>query len=259
MIDIGANLSDDCFDKDRQQVLDRAAEQGVTQIIVTGSSLESCQKGQQLAEQHPGILFTTAGVHPHHANEINRTTLASIQELAGRPEVRAIGETGLDFFRDFSPRPVQEKVFEQHIELASTLAMPLFLHERDAYRRFFEILKSHRAYLCEVVVHCFTGDRTALFSYLDLDCHIGITGWICDERRGTHLVPLVNNIPTDRLMIETDAPYLLPRNLACKPRSRRNEPCYLPFVCRAVAAACNRPQEEVAQQTSATARNFFQL
>ena len=113
--------------------------------------------------------------------------------------------------------------------------------------------------MTQVVVHCFTGDRTALFSYLDLDCHIGITGWICDERRGTHLIPLVPNIPADRLMIETDAPYLLPRNLESKPKNRRNEPCYLPFVCRAVAAATNRSKEEVARQTSDTARDFFGL
>ena len=259
MIDIGANLAHDTFDSDREQVLERAAEQGVMQMIVTGSTLESCQKGLQLAGKHPGILFTTAGVHPHHADEITSSTLTSILDLADQPHVRAIGESGLDFFRDFSPRPVQEKVFVQHIEMASSLAMPLFLHERDAYRRFSDIPKAHRTDLTQVVVHCFTGDRTALFSYLDLDCHIGITGWICDERRGTHLIPLVPNIPADRLMIETDAPYLLPRNLESKPKNRRNEPCYLPFVCRAVAAATNRSKEEVARQTSDTARDFFGL
>jgi len=259
LVDIGANLAHDSFDKDRDEVLERAAEHGVTRIIVTGSSVESCHKGQQLAEQHPGVLFTTAGVHPHHAKEFTASDLESIRALAGLSEIRAIGETGLDFFRDFSPRPVQERVFEQHIELASTLAMPLFLHERDSYPRFFEMLKTHRSDLSEVVVHCFTGDRTALFSYLDLDCHIGITGWICDERRGTHLIPLIANIPVDRLMIESDAPYLLPRNLEDKPKNRRNEPCYLPAVCRAVADATNRSVEEVAQQTTATARSFFQL
>jgi|TARA_Y100000310_G_scaffold326477_1_gene391421 TatD DNase family protein len=259
VIDIGANLAHDSFDSDRKEVLDRAVEQGVTQIIVTGSTLESALKGQRLAAKYPHVLFTTAGVHPHHADEITSSTLQSIADLAGQPEVRAIGETGLDFFRDFSPRPVQEEVFVQHIELASTLAMPLFMHERDAYPRFFEILKTHRADLTEVVVHCFTGDRTALFAYLDLDCHIGITGWICDERRGLHLIPLVTNIPADRLMIETDAPYLLPRNITPKPTGRRNEPCYLPYVCRAVAAATGRTQEQVAEQTSDTARYFFRL
>lgn len=259
LIDIGVNLAHDSFDKDRDPVMSRAAEQGVAQMIVTGSSLESCHKGQQLAEQHPGVLFTTAGVHPHHAKEFTKDTLQSIRDLADLAEVRAIGETGLDFFRDFSPRPVQEKVFEQHIELASNLAMPLFLHERDSYPRFAEILNTYRSDLTQVVVHCFTGDRSALFAYLDLDCHIGITGWICDERRGSHLIPLVNNIPTDRLMIETDAPYLLPRNLPDKPKNRRNEPCYLPYVCRAVAAATERTEEEVAEQTTETARNFFDL
>ena len=228
-------------------------------MIVTGSSLESCHKAQRMTEDHPGVLFSTAGVHPHHASEFTRNTLESIRDLAGLEEVRAIGETGLDFFRDFSPRPAQEKAFEQHMELAADLTMPLFLHERDSYPRFFEMLKSHRSHLNQVVVHCFTGDRAALFAYLDLDCHIGITGWICDERRGAHLIPLVSNIPTNRLMIETDAPYLLPRNIEDKPRNRRNEPCYLPYVCRAVARATNRTESEVAQQTTETSRTFFDL
>ncbi|MDH5737872.1 MAG: TatD family hydrolase, partial [Gammaproteobacteria bacterium] len=180
-------------------------------------------------------------------------------ELASEDCVKAIGETGLDFFRDFSPRTVQEKSFESHIEMAMALQMPLFLHERDAWPRFAQILKSYRDQLGNVVVHCFTGAKEALYDYLDMDCHIGITGWLCDERRGAHLIPLMSSIPADRLMIESDAPYLLPRTIRPKPKSRRNEPFYLPFVCEAVAMATGRTTDQIAQETTGNARRFFNL
>jgi TatD DNase family protein len=259
MIDIGANLAHDSFGSDFDEVLSRARDAGVEQIIVTGSSEASSERALELARKHPGFLFSTAGMHPHHASECTPTSIAGFRELAAEPEVRAIGETGLDFFRDISPRNLQEKAFEAHIELAIETEMPMFLHERDAYPRFSEIISAYRGQLTDVLVHCFTGSKDALYSYLDLDCHIGITGWICDERRGTHLLSLVNNIPDDRLMIETDAPYLLPRSIDKKPKKHRNEPCYLPYVRDTIAEACNKSADQVAHQTSANARRFFRL
>jgi TatD DNase family protein len=259
MIDIGANLAHDSFDADFNAVLQRARDASIQQIVVTGSSEDSSIKALELARQHQGFLFATAGMHPHHASDLTPTAMETFRQLAGEPEVRAIGETGLDFFRNFSPPELQEKAFEQHIELAIDLGMPLFLHERDAYPRFYEILKDYRSDLSAAVVHCFTGEQKALFAYLDLDCHIGITGWICDERRGTHLLPLISSIPQDRLMLETDSPYLLPRTVKEKPKKNRNEPCYLDYVCSAVADASNQSSGTVAAQTTDNAKHFFSL
>jgi TatD DNase family protein len=173
-------------------------------------------------------------------------------------QVVAIGECGLDFNRDFSPRPKQEKWFEVQVALAEELQKPLFLHERDADQRFYDILAAVRKSV-PAVVHCFTGSRESLKMYLDLGLHIGITGWICDERRGKPLCELVREIPLDRLMIETDAPFLVPRSMPTKPKDGRNEPCFLPFVLQAVADCLGKPSGEVARFTTATAREFFRL
>ena len=258
LIDIGANLTHDSFDDDRVQVLQRAWEEGITQMIVTGASVKGSEDSVTLASHHDR-LFATVGIHPHHAELTNEDVLARFIELAQNQNVKAIGETGLDFFRDFSPRDKQMRSFEHHIELATRLALPLFLHERDAYPTFAEMLKPNRDQLKDVVVHCFTGEKEALHAYLDLDCHIGITGWICDERRGTHLIDLIKDIPVDRLLIETDSPYLLPRNVKPKPKSRRNEPHYLTVVCAFIAAILDVSYNEVAQRTASNAQRFFNL
>lgn len=259
LIDIGANLTHHSFDNDFDEVLARAQHQDIVQMMVTGASLESSERALQLAREYPGVLFATAGIHPHHAGDTTDAVLSRIRELIAHPEVRAVGETGLDFFRDFSPRDRQVESFESHMEIAVESRMPMFLHERDAYPTFAEILKPRRGELENVVVHCFTGDIDALHAYLDLDCYIGLTGWVCDERRGAHLIPIIKDIPPDRLMIETDAPYLMPRNIRPKPGTRRNEPQYLPFVCRFIAEVLGEAFEDVAFRTTANARRFFGL
>ena len=259
LVDIGANLGHESFDRDRGQVLARAREAGVAQIVVTGASEAESATALGVARTAPGVLFSTAGVHPHHASEWRAESAAALEQLAAEPEVVAIGETGLDFNRDFSPREDQERAFEAHLELAAGLGMPVFLHERDAHERFLAIVSRWRARLPRAVIHCFTGDGAALDACLDLDLHVGLTGWICDERRGLHLRGLVARIPPDRLMVETDAPYLLPRDLAPKPKTRRNEPMYLPHVLHAVAAAAGYEPEALARSTAQTARRFFGL
>lgn len=258
LIDIGANLTHESFDHDLGDVMQRAATAGVGQMVVTGASVEGSQQAAQLAADHEH-LFATAGIHPHHAEETTRDSLSQLEELASQEKVRAIGETGLDYFRDLSPRDVQIKSFEQHIELATELKLPMFLHERDAYPAFAEVLKTYRDDLADLVVHCFTGEKQALYAYLDLDCHIGITGWICDERRGKHLLSLVSEIPDNRLMIETDSPYLMPRTIRPKPKTRRNEPENLTFVCDTVAQCRGVTFDELAGITSQNAQRFFGL
>ena len=258
LIDIGANLTHDSFDHDFDEVLERAAVAGVTQMMVTGASREGSEQAREIAAHHEH-LYATAGIHPHHAEETDASTLSLLKDLAGDDRVKAIGETGLDYFRDFSPRTQQVKSFEQHIELAIDTGLPMFLHERDAHPTFAEVLREYRDNISRAVVHCFTGEKDALYAYLDLGCYIGITGWICDERRGEHLKTLVKDIPDNRLMIETDAPYLMPRTIRPKPKTRRNEPMNLPEVCNTVAECREVTYEELARMTTDNARTFFDL
>lgn len=257
LIDIGANLTHDSFAADRGAVLARAEAAGVAGMVVTGSSLPCSRAALALVQAHPEALRCTAGVHPHHAAHQPSSALTELAALWEAPEVVAVGETGLDFFRDFSPRSEQERVFEWHLEQAARTGLPLFLHERDAHARFLPMIRACRDLLGDAVVHCFTGDRAALYAYLDLGLYIGITGWICDARRGAHLLELVGDIPAERLMIETDSPYLLPRDLRPRPRDGRNEPAFLPHVLAAVARARGDDPALLAQQTSANARRFF--
>lgn len=259
LIDIGANLTHDSFDAYRETVIETAVAAGVAHMVVTGSSVGCSQKAAALAANMPDTLSATAGIHPHHASEFNAEAESAIAELLALPQVVAVGETGLDYFRNFSPRPAQVFSFEQHMALAAKTGLPMFLHQRDAHADFLPMLKAHRDALGPVVVHCFTDTREALFDYLDLDCHIGITGWICDERRGRELQEIVHNIPDDRLLVETDAPYLLPRDLDPKPASRRNEPGYLPHVVKAIARHRRQDWRHVARISTENARRFFGL
>jgi len=253
LADIGANLTHASFREDLDAVLERARTAGVGTIVVTGSSVEESRQATELAATHG--LYATAGVHPHLARECDAETIPALRALASHSKVVAIGECGLDFNRNYSPHPDQEKWFVAQLELAAELGKPLFLHSRDAHPRFAEILRNLR--VGKAVAHCFTGEVDELRAYLDLGLHIGITGWICDERRGAHLLKLVKHIPLDRLLLETDAPYLTPRDLRTQPKARRNEPSHLPHILRAVARARGEDPEVLAAATTRNARAFF--
>ncbi|MGF1686900.1 3'-5' ssDNA/RNA exonuclease TatD [Photobacterium japonica] len=259
MIDIGVNLTNSRFDKDREDVVFRAQAAGVHGMIVTGTSIAESQQALAMALQWPGYCYSTAGVHPHDAKSVDDLTLPAIRALAAHPEVVAIGECGLDFNRDFSPRPQQEAVFEAQLALAAELHLPVFMHCRDAHERFMAILAPWRDKLPAAVLHCFTGTEAELRDCLALDLHIGITGWVCDERRGTDLREIVGLIPDNRLMIETDCPYLLPRNLRPKPKSSRNEPQYLPHIATELAVCRGQTAEAVAANAYITTQAFFYL
>jgi TatD DNase family protein len=258
LIDIGINLAHDSYDADRDAVIARARAAGVSQMVVTGSTLASTAQAIALARAHPGRLFATAGVHPHHALELGAERLAELEELARHPEVVAVGECGLDYFRDFSPREAQRRAFHRQLELALRIGKPVFLHQREAHADFAAILTEHAAHW-RGVAHCFTGAAPELDNYLQLGLAIGITGWICDERRGAHLAALMPQVPAERLLLETDGPYLLPRDLNPRPASRRNEPAYLPQVAAAVARARGEPLESLARSSTAAARELFHL
>ncbi|GHA61155.1 3'-5' ssDNA/RNA exonuclease TatD [Photobacterium aphoticum] len=259
MIDIGVNLTNNRFDRDREAVIERAQTAGVHGMILTGTSIEESQQAFAMAQQWPGYCYSTAGVHPHDAKSVDDLTLPAIRALAAHPEVVAIGECGLDFNRDFSPRPQQEAVFEAQLALAAELNLPVFMHCRDAHERFMAILAPWRDKLPAAVLHCFTGSEAELRDCLALDLHIGITGWVCDERRGLDLREIVGLIPDDRLMIETDCPYLLPRNLRPKPKLSRNEPQYLPHIASEIALCRGQTAEAVVRASYTTTQAFFQI
>jgi len=259
LVDIGANLTHSSFHKDIDAVLQAASSAGVNTLIVTGASDEGNRQALALAQRFPDMLYATAGVHPHHAGEYMTYSSELIEQLADEEKVVAIGETGLDYNRNYSPHPAQCEVFEAQLRIAVEKQMPVFMHMRDAYRDFVAVLEDFRKELPAAVAHCFTGTEAELEGLLEMDLHIGITGWICDERRGHHLQDFIHKIPADRMMIETDAPYLLPRDLRPKPKDRRNVPAYLPHILTTIANAVGKPVEQVAAETTETARQFFGL
>ncbi|GAB4183107.1 MAG: TatD family hydrolase [Wenzhouxiangellaceae bacterium] len=259
LIDIGANLIHDSFASDRQRVIAAAQAAGVVQMMITGSCEQSSVAAANLVRDYPGRLFSTAGVHPHHAADYSSDLDSVLRELTRQDVVRAVGECGLDYFRDISPRPMQQQAFTRQLEIAVDIGLPLFLHQRDAHEDFLAILRDYRDRLQQIVVHCFTGQREEMLAYLELDCHIGITGWICDERRGHHLKEFVSDIPAGRLMVESDSPYLKPRNLRPKVKTHRNEPQWLPWTVGTIAACRHEPPLATAAHTTATARAFFDL
>jgi TatD DNase family protein len=259
LTDIGLNLTHDSFDTDRDEVIQRAEAAGVTRFIITGTSVTQSARALELAKSRPGKFFATAGVHPHHAKEFDRYSSDALRAMLQYPEVVAVGECGLDFYRNISPPQAQETAFAAHLELAAETGLPVFLHQRGAHERFVSMLHPVRDKLAGGVAHCFTGGIDELRPLLDLDLYIGITGWLCDERRGSELRAAVTEIPLNRLLVETDAPYLLPRDLPEKPRTRRNEPSFLPHILRRVAAAIDEPVERVAEVTRRNTERLFSL
>lgn len=259
LFDIGVNLAHDSFDDDRDAVIDRAIAAGVTRIVITGSSDESNLAALALAETRSDMLYATAGVHPHHASKYTQKSDQSIRKLVAHDCCVAVGECGLDYYRNFSPREAQLEAFRAQLDIAVATGLPVFLHQRDAHDDFVDVIEPALPGLSSAVAHCFTGEGESLREYVAMGLFIGITGWICDERRGTHLKDIVSVVPDNRLMIETDAPYLIPRTLCPKPKTRRNEPAYLTEVLRVVAEARGQSEQHVAKITTENAIRFFGL
>jgi len=252
LIDAGVNLTSSQFDKDRAEMLSRAQLAGIDNMLLIGCCLQSSHDSLCFAEEFSYVC--TAGIHPHDAKDAPIDFADQIRALTVHPEVVAIGECGLDFNRDFSPRDVQKAVLEQHLSLANELNMPVYLHEREAFESMRSLLEKVSV---KGVLHCFTGEREALEYYLEYGLSIGITGWLCDERRGEQLQKLLPLIPDDRLLLETDAPYLLPRSLKPKPKSRRNEPAFLHEVAKVAAELRGQSVEHVAKITSDNFNRLF--
>jgi TatD DNase family protein len=259
LIDIGSNLTHESFTADRDAVMARALQAGVRRQVITGADLASSHQAAALAAQHPARLWSTAGVHPHHAQTFAGSQRAELIELLRLRQVVAVGECGLDYFRNLSPPDAQRQAFIAQLEIAVEIRKPVFLHQRDAHGDFAAILRDFAGRLYGGVAHCFTGGEAELEAYLALGLFIGITGWACDERRGLDLRSSVPKIPLERLLIETDAPYLLPRNMNPKPKSRRNEPSYLPHIAATVASLRGEALETIGAATTRNAVALFGL
>lgn len=259
LVDIGINLTNNRFDKDRTEVISRAKQAQVNKLIVTGTCQKTSRQALSLCQQFPEILTCTAGVHPHDADNVSVDYLSELTTLAQSPFVKAIGECGLDFNRNFSTPENQQRVFHEQIELAAQLSMPLFLHQRDAFEPWLATLEPYIDKVPALVSHCFTGDKAQLIACLDRGMYIGVTGWLCDKKRGQDLRDIVKYIPLERLMVETDGPYLTPQNIRPKPKSSRNEPAYLPFVVEMLAQCTGYSIADISQQSTKNANKVFQL
>ncbi len=259
MIDIGLNLMHPSFKKDRNKIIEEAKQADVNKFIITGTTVKSSETAAKYASNHPNTLYSTAGVHPHDAKTCDETTIESLKEISKNNSVVAIGECGLDYNRDYSPRDTQRKWFEKQVELAENINMPLFLHEREAHKDLYEILESHPKIAKKAVIHCFTGTKKEAEKYIDLGCYIGITGWICDKKRGKSLQEAIHSIPSDKLMIETDAPFLIPKNFNKKPKKNRNEPKYLPQILKTIAHYKDTNTETLKKTITKTTEKFFNI
>lgn len=258
-IDIAVNLLSERLKHDIDTIISDAAKQHVSPLIVIASDVDESVQASLLCQQYPQQLFSTAGVHPHQASSWNEKSSETLAQLALQPHVVAMGECGLDYNRDFSPRAIQRQVFAAQLELACQLNMPVLMHCRDAHDDFIAIVNEYRNALPKALLHCFTGTHGELNACLEADLYIGITGWICDERRGQELATLVPLIPNNRIMAETDSPYLLPRSMRPKPKSSKNLPQYLPYIVQSMAQLRQQPVTELAHYCFQNSCDFFGL
>ncbi len=259
LIDIGVNLTNHRLLSQLEDIIQKAQNAGIIHQIITGTSIESSQQALQLTQSLPGYFSSTAGCHPHDAKDFLPEDVKKLHQLATDPSVVAIGECGLDFNRNYSPPDIQRQVFECQIEIAANVSLPLFMHQRDAHQLFIEILSSNNNNFSTGVIHCFTEGKALLKDYLDLGLYIGITGWLCDERRALDLQEAAKYIPLDRIMVETDSPYLFPRTITPKPKSRTNVPANLPWVVKQLATLLDMKADMIAETTTRNAKAFFNL
>ena len=255
--DIACNFTSDRFDNDLDEVINQAIVNNITKFGLICSRLSDIDKLLEIYNRYSKDMFFTIGVHPHHANEINEEYLKKLKEVINNNNPHAIGETGLDFFRNLSTYEEQIFAFEEQIKIAIDTNKPLFLHQRDSHDDFIKILRKYSSDINKSVVHCFTGTKEQLNDYLELDCYIGVTGWICDAKRNVELRKTIKNIPLERLMIETDCPYLIPKNLEEKPKNNRNEPTYLNHIANEVAALMKEDINDIREKTYKTSLHFF--
>ncbi len=252
MFDIGANLTSSHFSDDLDSVLDESFEAGVKKICITSSNLQDVRNAKKITERNKNLYYSV-GFHPHNAKDFKIEFLKDMSIYLDDPKAICLGEMGLDFNRNFSSKDEQILCFESQLGLANSINKPLFLHQRDAHEEFLSILDNYK-FNQKLIVHCFTGNLSELEDYLKRDFYIGITGWVCDLKRGLDLRECINHIPQDKLLIETDSPYLSPRK-----KIRRNEPKFLIDVAEEVARLRKQTKESIVKSSYENSLNFFNL
>ncbi len=260
LIDIGVNLTNKKFADDIPAVLDSAWEYYLESMILTGTTLQGSTTSLDIVKQYDNPqklrLYSTAGIHPHYSSGYGYRAHQELTKLLKDPKVVAVGECGLDYNRMFCKKEIQLKCFHAHMKLAKECNKPLFLHERDAHDDFCEIIRNYQP--AKMVVHCYTGNRKQAEEYVQLGAYIGITGWICDQRRNADLLDALKSIPVERLMIETDAPFLLPHYDPVT-KITRNEPSYLSYVAKRLSQELQMPYDKLCEQLRINTKQFFQL
>lgn len=249
LFDIACNFSSERFDDDLLEVIERAKLNNVSKFLIISASLSDFPKLHQIYTNYIEDSFFTIGTHPHHANEINKDEIQIMREMIKLHNPSCIGETGLDFFRNHSTYDEQIYAFEEQIKLSIEFDKPLYLHQRDAHKDFISLVRKYKNDIPKAVVHCFTGTHKELEDYLELGFYIGLTGWICDERRNIELRESIRSIPLDKIMVETDSPFLIPRNLEKKPKNNRNEPSFLPHIVNEIATLVGLEKNELTDIT----------
>ncbi len=258
LFDIGANLLDKQLYSNFDEIIFRSKENYLKKIIITSSHIDDTKNAVELINREPDFLYTTVGFHPHNAKDFKDSCYDQMKDLTSKPYVKAIGECGLDYKRNYSSKNEQIYCFKKHLELATEVNLPMFLHEREAYEDFIILLRQYYHLIEDAVVHCFTGNKASLKSYLDLGCYIGLTGWITDPNRGYHLHEIIKYIPDDRLMIETDSPYLMPFSDSIL-NKKYNEPSNLIYVLDAIASILNKDKNTFAKQLYKNSCTFFNI
>ncbi len=253
LIDTHAHIQSENFADDVEQVVERAHGAGVEKIIVVGGAgeLSTNESGLEIAQHHAGA-FATVGMHPHDARHVSEEDFQKLRALTRDPKVVAVGETGLDFYYDHSPRDVQMEVFSRFIHLARETKLPLVVHDRDAHQEVEELIRRHGQGEVRGVIHCFTGDMKAAEAFLDLGFYLSFTGIITFKNAGS-LRDVVREVPMDRILVETDSPYLAP----VPHRGKRNEPAFVRFVAEVIAQVKGLTMNEVAQTTNVNAHDLF--
>ncbi len=252
LIDTHAHLEMRAFDEDRDNVVRRAEEAGIDAIVTVGTNLRDCRKAIAISGRYDSV-YAAIGIHPHDVNGIDGETYRLIRKLACQPKVVAYGEIGLDFFRNRSPRRDQIRCFGEQLELAVELDLPVIIHDREAHAETLEMLSEWKGRRGGIV-HCFSGDVAMAVKCMELGFYISVPGPVTYPK-SEKLLEVVRQIPLDRLLVETDAPYLTPHPY----RGQRNEPAYVVYTARKVAETKGLPIEEVAAATSRNAKAVFGL
>jgi len=275
LVDCGVNLTNPKFHQHTDYVIARALSAGVQKMVITGLKLIGCKNAVIMAKTRPNVLYAAVGVHPHFVKddweEKNNKTLDQLEEMVKQPECVAVGECGLDFNRNYSPAEVQTSTFKQQVQLAVRYQKALLIHERDSHDGILEVLKGFESTLPPVVIHCFTGTKDQLATYVSKGFYIGVTGFVCKEKHGADLRAAIKDgtLPLKNIVVQTNAPYMTPNTPQHEidPVSKTllehcfvdNEPCTLSIIVRCIAKCLSQEPRAIADQLTENAMNVFRF